>query len=342
MEKIALDEFRKVIPELTELSPPPDLSPEQQIEMYRTMVLIREFESAIPDLWKRNLIYGLAHSYEGAEAVAVGACSALQPGDYITSTHRGHGHCIAKGGDINLMMAELMGKYEGYCRGKGGSMHIAFVDGGMLGACGIVGGYIGFAVGCAWRAKLRGDKDVTVCFHGDGGANQGIWHETLNMASIWKLPVIFLVENNMWAISMNFERAFAVPRISDRAAGYGIPGVTVDGFNVFEVYRATREAVERARSGQGPSVVEARFYRYAGHFVADDQRYRDVTEANRWRALDPVRRMRSYLIESGVANPEVCEAIETEARKKVEAAIEFGMKCTEPAPETLFEGLYAE
>ena len=342
MEEQVLAEFKEVLPELTELEAPPDLRPERQMEMYKTMVLIREFEGVIPDLWKRNVIYGLAHSYEGAEAVAVGACSALESGDFITSTHRGHGHCIAKGGDVNLMMAELMGKYEGYCRGKGGSMHIAFVDGGMLGACGIVGGYVGFAVGSALRAKVRGDKDVTICFHGDGGANQGIWHETLNMASIWKLPVIFLVENNMWSISMSFDRAFSVERISDRAAAYNVPGVTVDGFNVFEVYKAAKQAVDRARAGEGPTILEAKFFRYKGHFVADDQRYRDIEKAERWQALDPNVRLREYLIESGVASEEVCLAAEEEARKKVEAAIEFGIQGTEPAPETLFEGLYAD
>ncbi|MGA2111617.1 MAG: thiamine pyrophosphate-dependent dehydrogenase E1 component subunit alpha [Anaerolineales bacterium] len=342
MAEKEFEQMRKLLPEATLLEAPPGLSPERQFEMYRTMLLIREFEVSIPDLWKRNLVYGLAHSYEGAEAVAVGACSALEPGDYITSTHRGHGHCIAKGADVNLMMAELMGKYEGYCHGKGGSMHIAFVEGGMLGACGIVGANVGMAAGCAWRAKLRGDKDVTVCFHGDGGTNQGIWHETLNMASIWKLPLVYMVENNQWSISLSYDRAFNVPHIADRAAAYGIPGVTVDGFNVLAVYGAVKEAVARARAGEGPSIVEAKFFRYVGHFVADDQRYRSIEEANRWRIMDPVKRMREYLVGSGVATEEACREAEAEAHAKIGAAIEFGMKGTEPAAATLFEGLYAD
>jgi pyruvate dehydrogenase E1 component alpha subunit len=191
------------------------------------------------------------------------------------------------------------------------------------------------------KSKL-GDKDVTICFHGDGGTNQGIWHETLNMASIWKLPLVYLVENNQWSISLSYDRAFNVPHIADRAVAYGIPGVTVDGFNVLAVYGAVREAVARARAGQGPSIVEAKSYRYIGHFVADDQRYRNIEEANRWRILDPVKRMREYLIAGGIATEEACRDAEAEAHRKIEAAIEFGMKGTEPAAETLFAGLYAD
>lgn len=342
MDQKEFERIRQFFPELTPLQPPPDLGPQRQLELFRTMLLIRAFESALPDLWKSNVVYGLAHAYEGAEAIAAGACAALEPGDFITSTHRGHGHCIAKGGDVNRMMAELMGKVEGYNYGKGGSMHIANVEAGMLGACGIVGGAIGMAAGCALRARLRGDPDVTVCFHGDGGANQGIWHETLNMASIWKLPVIFLVENNQWSISLSYDRAFNVPNIANRACAYGIPGVTVDGFNAFEVYRAVREAAARARAGAGPSVVEAKFYRYVGHFVADDQRYRDIEETYRWRALDPLRRMRDYLIDSGVASPQACDGLGLEAHRRVQAAIEFGMQGAEPPPETLFRDIYAD
>jgi acetoin:2,6-dichlorophenolindophenol oxidoreductase subunit alpha len=334
--------MKNLFPSVKPLAAPDDLNAEKIIEMYKTMLLIREFDTTVPDLWKKNVIYGLAHSYVGAEAIAVGVCSALRPGDYITSTHRGHGHCIAKGGDVNLMMAELMGKYEGYCHGKGGSMHIAFVDGGMLGACGIVGGSVGFATGSALRAKLQGKQDVTVCFHGDGGANQGIWHECLNMAAIWKLPVIFLVENNMWSISMSYDRAFNTPTIAERGAAYGIPGVLVDGFNIFDVYQATQEAIRRARAGEGPSLVEARFYRYIGHFVADDQRYRNVEEAEKYRILDPVLRLRNYILTNKVADEAKCAEFEAESKQKILDAIEFGKNGTEPAPETLFEGLYAE
>ena len=241
-------EIGELFPELTPLEAPPDLSPAQQMEMFRQMVVIREFETAVADLWKRNIIYGLAHSYISGEAVAVGACTALREGDYITSTHRGHGHAIAKGADVNKMMAELMGKYDGYCHGKGGSMHIAAVDKGMLGATGIVGSGMPIAVGAALSASVLGRDYVTVCFHGDGGTNQGVWHESINLAAVWNLPVIFLCENNQMAISCPYEKAAKNPDIAQRAIGYGIPGVTIDGFNPFAVYGAVKEAAERARA----------------------------------------------------------------------------------------------
>ncbi len=199
----ALDDFKKKV--MSPLDPIPDLSVERKLEMFTKMLLIREFDTRVKELWKQNFIYGLAHSYVGAEAVAVGACTALRKGDYITSTHRGHGHTIAKGGDLKKMMAELMGKYDGYCRGKGGSMHIAAVDEGMLGATGIVGSGMPIAVGAGLTAKVLKKDYVTICFHGDGGTNQGIWHESINLASTWDLPVIFLCENNQWAISFPYE-----------------------------------------------------------------------------------------------------------------------------------------
>jgi pyruvate dehydrogenase E1 component alpha subunit len=342
MNEAEFQEIQAFFPYITRLEAPSGLGPDEQVRMFRKMALIRAFETAIPGLWKRNLIYGIAHAYEGAEAVAVGVCEALEPGDFITSTHRGHGHCIAKGSDVNRMMAEIMGKYEGYCHGKGGSMHIADVDNGMLGANGIVGANMGMACGSALRAKLRGDNDVTVCFHGDGGTNQGVWHESINMASIWDLPVVFLVENNAWSISLAFERAFNVENVSDRAASYGIPGVTVDGFNVFEVYKAAEQAVDRARAGLGPSIVEPRFFRYVGHFVADDERYRDRSKNEPWKALDPIRRLREHLVEQGVATERECLEVQDEANQKIESAIAFGINGTEPAAETLFDGLYAD
>jgi TPP-dependent pyruvate/acetoin dehydrogenase alpha subunit len=342
MHESELESTKEFFPELTEMHAPEDWDGPRILDLYKTMRLIREFEATIPGLWKQNLITGLAHSSEGSEAIAAGACAALEPGDYITSTHRGHGHCIAKGGDVNLMMAELMGKVDGYCRGKGGSMHIAFVDGGMLGACGIVGGYVPFAVGCALRASVLGDKDVTICFHGDGGSNQGVWHEAINLASIWKLPVVFLIENNQNAISMTFDRAFNIERISDRGAAYGIPGVTVDGFNPFEVYTATKWAVDRARAGEGPSIVEAKFFRYVGHFVADDERYRTKDDTDPWRVLDPVSRLRDYMLDNDVVAEAELEEVEAVILAQIERAIAFGKNSPEPGPETLFEGLYAE
>ncbi len=246
-----------------------------------------------------------------------------EPSDYITSTHRGHGHTIAKGGDPRRMMAELMGRADGYNKGKGGSMHIAAVDMGMLGATGIVGSAMPIAVGAALTAKTLGRSFVTICFHGDGATNQGVWHESINLAAAWDLPVIFLCENNQWAISMPYDQATRNPTVSDRARGYGIPGITVDGFNPFAVYDAVKDAAERARSGAGPTLIEARFFRYIGHFVADDESYRD-TECNRqWERFDPIARMASYLVEEGVVTPAWIEAADAEALAAVQDATEL-------------------
>jgi TPP-dependent pyruvate/acetoin dehydrogenase alpha subunit len=305
------------------------------------MAVIREFDTRVKELWKENFIYGLAHSYVGAEAVAVGACTALRKGDYITSTHRGHGHTIAMGGDLNHMMAELMGKEAGYCHGKGGSMHIAAVDEGMLGATGIVGSGMGIAIGAGLSARVLKKDFVTICFHGDGGTNQGIWHESVNLASTWDLPVVFLCENNQWAISFPYKRAARNPRVADRAIGYGIPGVTVDGFNPFAVYQAVKQAAARGRRGEGPTLVEARFYRYIGHFVADNEHYRDLSTNEPWKEFDPLRRMASYLVESGTASQETVDVIDEKARKAVESAIEFAKQAPEPSPDTLYDGLYS-
>ena len=335
----AIEAFKRDI--MTPLEPPADLTSEQQLEMYRKMALIREFDTNVKELWKQNFIYGLAHSYVGAEAVAVGACSALRKGDYITSTHRGHGHTIAMGADAKKMMAELMGKHEGYCHGKGGSMHIAAVDIGMLGATGIVGSGMPIAVGAGLSARVLKKDNVTVCFHGDGGTNQGVWHESINLASTWSLPVVFLCENNQWAISFPYEKAARNPRVADRAIGYGIPGVTVDGFNPFAVYKAVKEATDRARQGEGPTLIEAKFYRYVGHFVADDEHYRDLRTNEPWKEMDPIRRMADYLIESGVAGREQVDAIYESARRDVAEAIEFAKQAPEPAPDTLYDGLYS-
>jgi TPP-dependent pyruvate/acetoin dehydrogenase alpha subunit len=319
-----LEQFKREV--MQELKAPPELSVEDQLEIYRKMALIREFDTNVKDLWKQNFIYGLAHSYLGAEAVAVGACTALKKGDKITSTHRGHGHVIAMGGDVKKMMSELMGKADGYCKGKGGSMHIASVDDGMLGA----------------SAQVLKKDYVTICFHGDGGTNQGIWHESLNLASAWNLPVIFLCENNQWAISLPYEKASKNPVVADRAIGYGIPGVTVDGFNPFTVYSAVRDAAVRARKGEGPTLIEARYYRYIGHFVADDERYRDTTTNNPWaEQMDPLKRMREYLVKSGTADESKVEAVYSSAAKEVQEAIEHAKAAPEPSPDTLYNDIYS-
>jgi len=323
------------------LQPPADLSGDQLLEMYRKMALIREFDTRVKDLWKQNFIYGLAHSYVSAEAVGVGACTALRKGDYITSTHRGHGHTIAMGGDVKKMMAELMGKYDGYCLGKGGSMHIAAVDEGMLGATGIVGSGMPIAVGAGLSSKVLGKKSVVICFHGDGGTNQGVWHESINMAAAWDLPVIFLCENNHWAISFPYEKAAKNPRVSDRAIGYGIPGVTVDGFNPFAVYKVVKQAADRARNGEGPTLIEANYYRYIGHFVADDERYRDTKTNDPWQTFDPVNRMARFLVEEGGFDEAQVKATYDAAREAVLEAIEYAKNAPEPPLETLYDGLYS-
>jgi pyruvate dehydrogenase E1 component alpha subunit len=340
-EQLDVARIVDMFPEYTPLEAPPDLSVEQQLEMFRKMMLIREFESAVMDLWQKDIIYGIAHSYVGSEAIAVGVCAALRATDYITSTHRGHGHVIAKGGDVKKMMAELMGKYTGYCHGKGGSMHIAAVDKGMLGATGIVGSAMPIAVGAALSASVRGTDHVTVCFHGDGATNQGVWHEAVNLAAAWSLPVVFLCENNQWAISCPYEKAVKNPDIAQRAAGYGIPGVTVDGFNPFAVYGAAKEAVEHARSGGGPTLIVAKNWRYVGHFVADDQKYRDPRISEPWMKLEPISRMTHYLIESGVASEEEIEKIGAGVRRELQKAIQFGQQSAEPTADQLYQDLYA-
>jgi len=340
-EEFIFTDMTTLFPELTPLAAPSDLTAEQQLEMFRKMALIREFELSVTELWKKNLIYGLAHSYVGSEAIAVGACQALREGDYITSTHRGHGHTIAKGGDVNKMMAELMGKYAGYCHGKGGSMHIAAVDKGMLGATGIVASGMPIAVGAALSARVLQKDRVAICFHGDGATNQGVWHESINLAATWNLPVVFLCENNQWAISCPYEKAAKNTNIALRAIGYGISGVTVEGFNPFDVYNGVKEAVERARTGGGPTLVVAKTYRYIGHFVADDERYRDPKTNEPWTQLDPVPRLARYLVEAGVASEEQIASLKADARKAIDDAIEFGKKSPEPPPDRLFEDLYA-
>jgi acetoin:2,6-dichlorophenolindophenol oxidoreductase subunit alpha len=333
----------RLFPCYTELQAPEDLSLEDQLEMYYKINLIREFDTKVRELWMDKHIYGLAHSYVGAEAIAVGACAALNPSDWITSTHRGHGHVIAKGGDVYKMMAELHGKYEGYNHGKGGSMHIADVDNGMLGATGIVGSGMPLAVGAAYASDLRGDARVTICFHGDGGTHQGVWHESVNMAAAWLLPVIFLTENNQMAIATSLECVAGECNIHLRAAAYCIPGVIVDGFNPFEVYKAVKKAAERARRGEGPTIIEAKFMRLLGHFVADDQAYRDLKAVESWWDFEPIRRMRAYFLNNKLLKTKDLDSIEKRAQDEIAKAIEYAQKkCTEPSPETLYDDVYAQ
>jgi TPP-dependent pyruvate/acetoin dehydrogenase alpha subunit len=321
---------------------PKDISEEKQLEMYYKINLIREFDTKVRDLWMENRIYGLAHAYIGSEAIAVGTCSALNPDDCITSTHRGHGHTIAKGGDVKIMMAELFGKYEGYNHGKGGSMHIADVEHGMLGATGIVGSGMPLAVGAAMASDRLGKGFVSVCFHGDGGSNQGVWHESINMAAAWKLPVIFVCENNQYAIATSIKTVSGQWETHKRAAAYDIPGVLVDGFNCFSIYEAVKKAAERARRGEGPTLIEARTIRFLGHFVADDQWYRDLEAVEPWWNLEPIRRMRAYLLDNAITDEAGVKELEDKAISDIAEAIKYAEKeCTEPPADRLYTDIYA-
>lgn len=314
-----------------------ELGRAQTLDMLATMCLIRAFEEKAEDLFARGLVHGTMHLSIGQEAVAVGATRAMQKGDYLLNHHRGHGHCLAWGSDVNLMMAEFLGKETGYCRGRGGSMHIANVEANNLGANGIVGGGLPISVGVGLSIKMRRTSQVCLTIFGDGAANEGAFHEALNMASIWDLPVVYLCENNQYAMSMPVTKAFNIERISQRACAYGIPGVTVDGNDVLAVYAAIRQAAERARAGQGPTLVEAVTYRWRGHSKSDRQAYRTREEVKLWQQRDPIRRFANLL---GLSDEELNRYIE-EAKARIEAAVAFAQASPEPDVSTILEGVYA-
>jgi len=313
---------------------------EKLLWMYTNMLKIRRFEEKVGELFAAGKIPGFVHLYIGEEAVATGVCAHLRKDDYITSTHRGHGHLISKGGDLKLMMAELFGKRTGYCKGKGGSMHIADVDLGILGANGIVGGGPPIATGAALAAKYKGTDQVAVCFLGDGASNQGTFHEGVNMASIWKLPVIFVVENNMYGISLSQTRSMRVQDIADRAAAYDIPGFVVDGNDVIAVYEAAGEAIQRARAGEGPALIECKTYRYRGHFEGDPMIYRTREEEEMWKAKDPIPRFEAKLMEMGVLSEAQAREINERIIAQVEEAVRFAEESPWPAPEEVLEDVY--
>jgi len=312
-----------------------------KLELMRQMYTIRAFEEKAEELYALGKIHGTMHLSIGMEGSAVGAIAALRPGDLILSTHRGHGHCIAKGADLNRMMAEFMGRATGYCRGRGGSMHIADVQGGNLGANGVVGGGIATAMGVGLGLKLQKRDEIVLAFFGDGAANLGPFHESLNMAAIWNLPVVFVCENNQYAMSYSVKKAFAIEHISERAPAYGMPGVTVDGNDVVAVYRAVVEAVERARSSRGPSLVENVTYRWRGHSKSDANRYRSKEEINAWREKCPIGRFRAQLIELGELTEVEADKIVQECYTRIEAAVEFAENSPEPELETIEDGVYA-
>jgi TPP-dependent pyruvate/acetoin dehydrogenase alpha subunit len=320
------------------------LSRDRLADMYCRMWLIRYFEEGARSLFQENMIRGTTHMYTGEEAIAVGACAALHRDDYITSTHRGHGHCLGKGGDPQAMMAELLGKVTGYCRGKGGSMHIADLDLGILGANGIVGGGMGVATGAAYSADLRGSGQVAVCFFGDGASNQGVLMEVANMAALWKLPIIYLCEENQYAEFSPCKPLIAVERIATKAQAFGLAGVTVDGNDVLAVYEAVRQAAERARNGEGPTLLVAQTYRVEGHTVGDPLTYRSKNEAEEWKSAerDPISRFGRYLThEAGFSENEL-ETLRTKAQTEVDEAIEFAINSAEPEVTALWEDVYVE
>ncbi|BAM00987.1 MULTISPECIES: pyruvate dehydrogenase (acetyl-transferring) E1 component subunit alpha [Caldilinea] len=318
-----------------------DLSPERLHALLHQMMLIRAFEEAAEQLYLQGLIHGTMHLSVGQEASAVGACAALRPTDYILSTHRGHGHCIAKGARVDLMMAEFFGKETGYCRGRGGSMHMADVDTGNLGANGIVAGGVPMAAGVGLSIQMQRQDRVVLVFFGDGATNEGAFHESLNLAAIWNLPVIYFCENNQYAMSMAITRASKLERLSDRACAYGIPGVTVDGNDLIAVYCATKEAVERARSGGGPTLIEAQTYRWKGHSKSDKQRYRTKEEVKAWQERDPIARLAQRMIEASLLTEDDLQRLQARVDEEIAAAIEFAKASPEPDPATILEGVYA-
>jgi acetoin:2,6-dichlorophenolindophenol oxidoreductase subunit alpha len=321
---------------LSEAAVPTDL-----LEAFlQRMWQIRAFELRAMELFEEKLIRGSVHPYIGMEAIAVGVCSALRPDDFITSTHRGHGHCIAKGLDLGRMMAEIIGREDGYCRGRGGSMHITAIEQGMLGADAIVAGSSALAVGAAHGLKLQGSDNVVVCFFGDGAANQGILHEACNLAAVLDAQVVFVCENNQWAISTPASASTRIADIASRAAGYGFPGVVADGNDVQEMRAVTEIAVERARSGAGPTLIEAKTYRVTPHSAATKTDLRPIEELDAWRARDPILRLSRVLHEAGVEEARL-EQIADGARADVERAIEFALASPKPEAAAAFEDVYA-
>jgi 2-oxoisovalerate dehydrogenase E1 component len=319
-----------------------DLSVQALESLYTTMVKIRRFDERTVELFNAGLVKGTAHSYVGEEAVATAACANLREGDAITGTHRGHGHCIAKGADVARMMAELMGRETGYCRGLGGSMHIADVDAGILGCNGIVAGGVPLGAGAALAARLRGTDRVVIAFFGDGGANQGVVHEAMNLAAVWKLPLIFLCENNQYALSTASRRTTAGESIAGRAKAYGFPGVQVNGNDVMAVYAAVREAVARARAGDGPSLVEAVTYRWGGHSMrANLPDYRTKAEERAWIERDPIALFGRALVDGERATPMRLKELEEAVELELDRAVDFGKQSAEPTVALMESTVYA-
>ena len=319
------------------------LTTEKQLEMLRSMQIIRRFEERASDDYQAGAIYGVVHCYIGEEAVAVGICSALNRNDQIISTHRGHGHCLAKGADLNRMMAELYGRQAGYCKGKGGSMHIADFSIGMLGANGIVAGGIPIVTGAGLAAQLEGKGRVAVSFFGDGASNAGPFHESINIAATWKLPMLYVCENNLYSAGTIAAETLALSDVAARAAGYGIPGVVIDGNDVMAVYEAAEAAVNRARAGQGPTLIECKTYRWRGHTERpgqEDPRPQDEIET--WRQRDPINLFATNLMDQGVLTEEAWQKMDAEILAAIEDAVKFAEESPFPDPGAAVEDVFAE
>jgi acetoin:2,6-dichlorophenolindophenol oxidoreductase subunit alpha len=315
-------------------------STDQLKEALRKMILIRRFEEGAEESYTRGLIHGTMHLSIGQEASAVGSTMMLRKTDYITSTHRGHGHCIGKGADPKLMFAEFFGKEEGYCRGRGGSMHIADAESGNLGANGIVAGGIPIAVGAALAIKKQKRDDVAICFFGDGATNEGAFHEALNMAAIWKLPVVFVCENNKYGMSVSTERSMAVTDVATRAVGYNMEGVIVDGNRIEDVAEAVQAAITKGRTGGGPTLVECKTYRIRGHSKSDRNRYRTKEEIEDWKLRDPIGHFETELVAHGIATTEEIKSINASVDAEIAAGIVFAQNGTDPSPDEVTRDVY--
>jgi len=315
-------------------------SKEMLLDIYENMLRIRKFEIRLTECFTKGMLAGNIHTSVGQEAIAVGACKALEKKDFITATHRGHGQCIAKGAKTDIMMAELFGKVTGYCKGRGGSMHVADVSLGILGANGIVGAGIPIATGSALTSKIRGTDEVTLAFFGDGASNQGTFHEAINMAAAWKLPIVYLCENNQYGVSVNIHSVTNTDSIAVRAKAYDIPGVIVDGNNPLEVYEAVKKAVQYAREGNGPSIVECKTYRMRGHYEGDPAAYRSKETTEEWRKKDPIDRFKEYLLNEAIDEKELI-AIDEAMDREIEAAYEFAKSSPYPDASEVTMYVYA-
>jgi pyruvate dehydrogenase E1 component alpha subunit len=310
--------------------------------MYRKMKLIRRFEERVQELYLQGRVPSTLHLYIGQEAVATGVCAALREDDYVLSTHRPHGHSLAKGVEPRAILSELLGKATGCCKAKGGSMHVGDITKGVFPAVAIVGGNIPIAAGAALAAKMQGTGQVVACFFGDGAANEGAWHEGLNVAAIWDLPVVYVCENNLYAASTAYSLAFNLENVADRACAYGIPGVVADGMDVLAVYRAAKDAIERARQGGGPTVLECKTYRFCGHSRSDPRTYRSREEEAEWAKRDAIPRMRQWLVGSGLASDAQLDAVDASVEAEFDEALEFAEASPEPDAAELYTDVYKE